>query len=59
MNRHQVCQLLVNHHREKGKEMGVVEMIIACGETEPAQILDGHRMFSRYLDNLRMEIRGK
>lgn len=57
MNKYGVCQLLVNHHRGNGKEMGAVELIIACGETEPAQILDGQRMFSRYLDNLRMEIR--
>jgi hypothetical protein len=53
MNKYEVCQLLVDHQQKTGKEMGVVELIIACGETEPAQILDGHRMFSRYLDNQR------
>ncbi|MCM3789458.1 hypothetical protein M3221_13715 [Domibacillus indicus] len=50
MNKYEVCQLLVNHHQQTGKEMAVFELIIACGETEPAQLMTRRQMFNWYLD---------
>lgn len=54
MNKHGVCRLLMDHYEETGKEMSAIQLIIACGnETDPDQLLEGHKMFQHLLLNQR------
>ncbi|MGG3450225.1 hypothetical protein [Domibacillus aminovorans] len=50
MSKREVFQLLINYYKKAGCGMDVVELVRACGDTEPANIMEGSRMFSRYLD---------
>ncbi|WP_309087265.1 hypothetical protein [Domibacillus sp.] len=54
MSRHEVYEMLKEHHKKTGHIMAPVQMILAAGEeTEPASIIEAVHMFSRYLDQQR------
>jgi hypothetical protein len=57
MNRSQVYHLLKTHYDRTGREMSTVELIIevivACGKTDPAQLMAGRRLFDTYLNQRR------
>ncbi|MEM1505954.1 hypothetical protein RG959_21385 [Domibacillus sp. 8LH] len=54
MSRHEVYEMLKEHHKKTGCVMTPVQLIVAAGEeTEPAAIIDAVHVFSRYLDQQR------
>ncbi|MEM1505231.1 hypothetical protein RG959_17675 [Domibacillus sp. 8LH] len=51
MSRHEVYEMLKEHHKRTGHIMTPVQMVLAAREeTEPASIIDAVHMSSRYLD---------
>lgn len=38
-------------YKETGREMSAIQLIIACGNTDPVELLEGHKMFQRFLLN--------
>lgn len=54
MSRHEVFQMLKEHHEKTGRVMAPEEMILAAGkDTEPAAIIDGVHIFNWHLDKKR------
>ncbi|WP_046178833.1 hypothetical protein [Domibacillus tundrae] len=55
MKRSDVYQLLKNHYENTGKVMStvelLVELLVAFGKTDPAEVMAGRRMFDIYLSN--------
>ncbi|WP_046180363.1 hypothetical protein [Domibacillus tundrae] len=53
MNRSNVYQLLKNHYENTGKVLNavelLVELLVAFGKTDPAEVMAGRRMFDTYL----------